>query len=98
MFQKNRKVIPCYWEMQPSGCTKPHCSFLHTNPRPNISTNVTSTKATAPTDVTKPGNQEWMDRRGNIETPQSLFCSDYIFCGIVLHKYRIKFKFESYLN
>ncbi|GJQ66120.1 hypothetical protein Trydic_g4185 [Trypoxylus dichotomus] len=26
---KNRKVIPCYWETQPSGCLKPYCPFLH---------------------------------------------------------------------
>lgn len=32
---KNRSEIPCYWESQPSGCLKPHCSFLHTKPRPN---------------------------------------------------------------
>ena len=34
-LQKNRSDIPCYWESQPSGCLKPHCSFLHTKPRPN---------------------------------------------------------------
>jgi len=33
MLQKNRKMIPCYWENQPGGCRKPHCSFQHKNPR-----------------------------------------------------------------
>ena len=29
-------MIPCYWESQPSGCLKAHCSFLHTKPRPQL--------------------------------------------------------------
>ncbi|CAG9832288.1 unnamed protein product [Diabrotica balteata] len=33
-LRKNRKAIPCYWESQPGGCLKGHCSFLHQNPRP----------------------------------------------------------------
>jgi len=33
LLQKNRKLIPCYWENQPGGCRKPHCSFQHKNPR-----------------------------------------------------------------
>jgi hypothetical protein len=33
LLQKNRKMIPCYWENQPGGCRKPHCSFQHKNPR-----------------------------------------------------------------
>lgn len=33
-FQKNRKVIPCYWESQPGGCLKPHCPFLHQTSKP----------------------------------------------------------------
>ncbi|GJQ82865.1 hypothetical protein Trydic_g2603 [Trypoxylus dichotomus] len=32
-LRKNRKVIPCYWETQPGGCLKPHCPFLHQNPK-----------------------------------------------------------------
>ncbi|KAK6625896.1 hypothetical protein RUM43_006195 [Polyplax serrata] len=32
-LKKNRKTIPCYWETQPGGCRKPHCPFLHVNPR-----------------------------------------------------------------
>ncbi|PSN53066.1 hypothetical protein C0J52_03975 [Blattella germanica] len=32
-LKKNRKLIPCYWENQPGGCRKPHCSFQHKNPR-----------------------------------------------------------------
>ena len=31
---KKRNVIPCYWEKQPSGCTKPHCPFLHDQVEP----------------------------------------------------------------
>ena len=32
-LDKKRNVIPCYWERQPSGCTKPHCPFLHDSPK-----------------------------------------------------------------
>ncbi|KAL2090873.1 hypothetical protein ACEWY4_013136 [Coilia grayii] len=32
-IKKNRNVIPCYWEKQPSGCQKPHCAFHHEKPR-----------------------------------------------------------------
>ncbi|XP_006824060.1 zinc finger CCCH domain-containing protein 11A-like [Saccoglossus kowalevskii] len=28
---KQRAVIPCYWESQPGGCQKPHCVFKHTH-------------------------------------------------------------------
>ena len=31
---KKRNVIPCYWEKQASGCTKPHCPFLHDQVEP----------------------------------------------------------------
>ena len=34
--QRQRSVIPCYWESQPSGCLKAHCPFLHTKPRPQL--------------------------------------------------------------
>ncbi|XP_066150733.1 uncharacterized protein [Euwallacea fornicatus] len=30
-LRKNRKAIPCYWELQPGGCLKPHCPFMHQN-------------------------------------------------------------------
>ncbi|XP_077994246.1 zinc finger CCCH domain-containing protein 11A-like isoform X2 [Glandiceps talaboti] len=30
---KNRAIIPCYWESQPGGCQKPHCVFKHSNTR-----------------------------------------------------------------
>merc|ERR1719431_2201856 len=30
---KKRKVTPCYWETQPQGCNKPHCAFLHQQPK-----------------------------------------------------------------
>ena len=33
--QRQRSVIACYWESQPSGCLKAHCPFLHSKPRPN---------------------------------------------------------------
>ena len=29
VLQKDRSTIPCYWESQPGGCTKPHCVFKH---------------------------------------------------------------------
>nr|CAD7458556.1 unnamed protein product [Timema tahoe] len=32
-LRKNRKMIPCYWENQPTGCRKQHCPFLHKSPR-----------------------------------------------------------------
>lgn len=32
--QRQRSVIPCYWESQADGCLKPHCPFLHSKPRP----------------------------------------------------------------
>ena len=28
-IDKDRSRIRCYWESQPSGCTKPHCPFMH---------------------------------------------------------------------
>ncbi|XP_076472003.1 uncharacterized protein LOC143301530 [Babylonia areolata] len=33
-IQMDRSKIPCYWETQPVGCTKPHCAFKHFKPRP----------------------------------------------------------------
>lgn len=27
--QKDRRNIRCFWESQPTGCTKPHCPFMH---------------------------------------------------------------------
>ena len=32
-LKKNRSLIPCFWESQPSGCQKPHCPFFHSNPK-----------------------------------------------------------------
>ena len=29
-------MIPCYYESQPGGCTKPMCPFLHTQPKLNV--------------------------------------------------------------
>lgn len=34
----DRSQIPCYWESQPSGCTKPHCVFKHYLPRDDFGT------------------------------------------------------------
>lgn len=33
MELRDRKMIQCYWEDQPSGCQKPHCPFRHKNPK-----------------------------------------------------------------
>ncbi|XP_011309625.1 zinc finger CCCH domain-containing protein 11A isoform X2 [Fopius arisanus] len=57
-LKKNRKSIACYWESQRSGCKKPHCPFMHTQPRPAGET--TPTKATEL--PAKPVNQEWSNR------------------------------------
>ncbi|XP_015112080.1 zinc finger CCCH domain-containing protein 11A isoform X2 [Diachasma alloeum] len=57
-LKKNRKSIACYWESQRGGCKKPHCPFMHTQPRPGGET--TPTKATEL--PTKPVNQEWSNR------------------------------------
>ncbi|XP_048467851.1 zinc finger CCCH domain-containing protein 11A isoform X1 [Rhincodon typus] len=32
-IEKRRSEIPCYWEKQPTGCTKLHCAFRHSMPR-----------------------------------------------------------------
>ncbi|ELT89398.1 hypothetical protein CAPTEDRAFT_118081, partial [Capitella teleta] len=32
-IKTNRSNTACYWETQPSGCTKAHCPFMHVNPR-----------------------------------------------------------------
>ena len=28
-MKRNRSQIPCFWETQPSGCSKTNCPFLH---------------------------------------------------------------------
>ncbi|XP_022311111.2 uncharacterized protein LOC111116352 isoform X1 [Crassostrea virginica] len=33
VHNKNRADIPCYWETQPSGCTKVACPFKHQSPQ-----------------------------------------------------------------
>ena len=33
---RKRNVTQCYWEKQPQGCTKPHCAFLHQQPKDPI--------------------------------------------------------------
>ncbi|XP_012281162.1 zinc finger CCCH domain-containing protein 11A isoform X2 [Orussus abietinus] len=55
-LKKNRKMIPCYWETQPSGCRKPHCSFLHKKAR-TINDPINPVKP-----ATKPANPEWSNR------------------------------------
>ncbi|XP_062921384.1 zinc finger CCCH domain-containing protein 11A isoform X1 [Mobula hypostoma] len=32
-IDKRRSEIPCYWEKQPTGCTKLNCAFHHSKPR-----------------------------------------------------------------
>lgn len=32
----DRSQIPCYWENQPTGCSKPHCAFKHFKPKPDV--------------------------------------------------------------
>uniref|UniRef100_UPI00398E4302 zinc finger CCCH domain-containing protein 11A isoform X2 n=1 Tax=Pristiophorus japonicus TaxID=55135 RepID=UPI00398E4302 len=32
-IDKRRSEIPCYWEKQPTGCTKLNCAFRHSKPR-----------------------------------------------------------------
>lgn len=65
--QKNRKSIPCYWETQPGGCRKPHCSFMHKNARTITSDPINPVKNFDLTSKTM--NQEWSNRQGkNIDT------------------------------
>lgn len=33
-LQKNRQLIPCWHETQPSGCTRPGCPFKHSKHDP----------------------------------------------------------------
>ena len=33
VVEKKRTKEKCYWESQPTGCLKPHCPFLHENPK-----------------------------------------------------------------
>ncbi|XP_025087713.1 zinc finger CCCH domain-containing protein 11A-like isoform X2 [Pomacea canaliculata] len=35
-IQTDRSQIPCYWENQPSGCTKAHCVFKHFKAKPEV--------------------------------------------------------------
>ena len=32
-MDKDRSKIPCFWELQPAGCKKPYCPFMHENPK-----------------------------------------------------------------
>ncbi|XP_041367673.1 zinc finger CCCH domain-containing protein 11A-like [Gigantopelta aegis] len=34
----DRRNIPCYWENQPTGCTKPNCIFKHFKAKPETAT------------------------------------------------------------
>lgn len=60
--QKNRKSIPCYWETQPGGCRKPHCSFMHKNARTITNDPINPVKNFDLTSKTM--NQEWSNRQG----------------------------------
>jgi len=42
---KKRNVTQCYWETQPQGCTKPHCAFLHQQPKDPVSQPLPSKEA-----------------------------------------------------
>ncbi|XP_043263713.1 zinc finger CCCH domain-containing protein 11A-like isoform X2 [Colletes gigas] len=60
-LKKNRKSIPCYWETQPGGCRKPHCSFMHKNARVITSDPINPVKNSELT--SKSLNQEWLNRQ-----------------------------------
>lgn len=60
-LRKNRKSIPCYWEEQPGGCRKPHCSFMHKNARKITSDPINPVKNFDLTSKTM--NQEWLNRQ-----------------------------------
>ncbi|XP_076645816.1 uncharacterized protein LOC143355140 isoform X1 [Halictus rubicundus] len=59
-LKKNRKAIPCYWETQPGGCRKPHCSFMHKSAR-TINNPINPVKNSELTP--KSLNQEWLNRQ-----------------------------------
>ncbi|XP_066591811.1 uncharacterized protein [Prorops nasuta] len=62
-LKKNRKLIPCYWETQPSGCRKPHCSFMHKNAKTISSDPINPVKsADSPA---KPVNQDSSNRQAD---------------------------------
>nr|XP_033338205.1 zinc finger CCCH domain-containing protein 11A-like isoform X2 [Megalopta genalis] len=58
-LKKNRKAIPCYWEKQPSGCRKPHCSFMHSNARMITNNPINPVKNSELTP--KSLSQEWLN-------------------------------------
>ncbi|XP_078036643.1 uncharacterized protein LOC144469777 isoform X2 [Augochlora pura] len=58
-LKKNRKAIPCYWEKQPTGCRKPHCSFMHTNARMIANNPINPVKNSELTP--KSLSQEWLN-------------------------------------
>ncbi|KAG7204922.1 hypothetical protein KM043_005311 [Ampulex compressa] len=63
-LKKNRKSIPCYWEGQPRGCTKPHCPFQHSMRRiMNMVCTATAKPVKAADSSSKPINQEWLNRQ-----------------------------------
>ena len=38
-------MTQCYWETQPQGCTKPHCPFLHQQPKDPVKQPLPSSEA-----------------------------------------------------
>ncbi|CAL7948867.1 unnamed protein product [Xylocopa violacea] len=73
-LKKNRKSIPCYWETQPGGCRKPHCSFMHKNARTVTSDPINPVKNFDLTSKTM--NQEWMNRQDDTKYDGSSTESD----------------------
>ncbi|XP_076750132.1 uncharacterized protein LOC143422989 isoform X2 [Xylocopa sonorina] len=73
-LRKNRKSIPCYWETQPGGCRKPHCSFMHKSPHTTFSDPINPVKNFDLTSKTM--NQEWMNRQDDTKHDGSSTESD----------------------
>ncbi|XP_006559914.2 zinc finger CCCH domain-containing protein 11A [Apis mellifera] len=73
-LRKNRKSIPCYWETQPGGCRKPHCSFMHKNARTITSDPINPVKNFDLTSKTM--NQEWSNRQDDTKYDGSSTESD----------------------
>ncbi|XP_060820653.1 zinc finger CCCH domain-containing protein 11C-like isoform X1 [Bombus pascuorum] len=73
-LRKNRKSIPCYWETQPGGCRKPHCSFMHKNARTITNDPINPVKNFDLTSKTM--NQEWSNRQDDTKYDGSSTESD----------------------
>ncbi|XP_065191929.1 zinc finger CCCH domain-containing protein 11B-like [Sycon ciliatum] len=74
VIQKDRGSMPCYWESQPVGCTKPFCPFKHLKPRPGAPpqtgqgqpTNTHLVTSIAPTPQGKPVNHTAVPQGGKL--------------------------------